>query len=211
MLIVHASLPLEAIIVIILAGDVASSCRRNQTTLVTPKYLSLRDLFDTLKSIALEKGQGSNSRRHQQILGMIRRCRESETKYLVRTLIQNLRVGANWRSVVPALAKAVKIHGIQKCKMNQILDQIRNHDTNISCLDNLSGDGELIRLIKEPLPSVPSKEMLDAVASSATAAFHCCPNLDLFIDALLYDDTDVGQVHKRCTITPGKIFVNNYK
>lgn len=33
-------------------------------------------------------------------------CREHETQYLVRTLVQNLRVGAGWRSVVPALARA---------------------------------------------------------------------------------------------------------
>lgn len=32
--------------------------------------------------------------------------REKETQYLVRTLVQNLRVGAGWRSVVPALARA---------------------------------------------------------------------------------------------------------
>jgi len=33
-----------------------------------------------------------------------------ETKYLVRTLVQNLRVGANWRSIVGALAKATLLH-----------------------------------------------------------------------------------------------------
>lgn len=33
-------------------------------------------------------------------------CRGPEVKYIVRTLIQNLRVGANWRSVVPALGRA---------------------------------------------------------------------------------------------------------
>ena len=32
--------------------------------------------------------------------------REHETQYLVRTLVSNLRVGAGWRSVVPALARA---------------------------------------------------------------------------------------------------------
>lgn len=33
-----------------------------------------------------------------------------ETKYLVRMLAQNLRVGANWRSIVGALARAVLLH-----------------------------------------------------------------------------------------------------
>lgn len=34
------------------------------------------------------------------------RCRDCETRYLVRTLVQNLRVGANWRSVIGSLARA---------------------------------------------------------------------------------------------------------
>jgi hypothetical protein len=33
-----------------------------------------------------------------------------ETRYLVRTLVQNLRVNANWRSVIGALARAIVLH-----------------------------------------------------------------------------------------------------
>ena len=36
--------------------------------------------------------------------------REHETKFLVRTLVSNLRVGANWRSVIGAMARAVVLH-----------------------------------------------------------------------------------------------------
>lgn len=36
--------------------------------------------------------------------------REEEPKYIVRTLISNLRVGANWRSVLPGLARAFVYH-----------------------------------------------------------------------------------------------------
>ncbi len=39
-----------------------------------------------------------------------RSCRDCETRYLVRTLVQNLRVGASWRSVVPALARTAALH-----------------------------------------------------------------------------------------------------
>ena len=51
--------------------------------------------------------------RHQQRGTQAHTCqptqrarREEETRYLVRTLVQNLRVGASWRSLVPALGKA---------------------------------------------------------------------------------------------------------
>ena len=36
--------------------------------------------------------------------------RDCETRYLVRTLVSNLRVGANWRSVIGALARAALLH-----------------------------------------------------------------------------------------------------
>lgn len=36
--------------------------------------------------------------------------RDCETRYLVRTLVSNLRVGANWRSVIGALARSALLH-----------------------------------------------------------------------------------------------------
>lgn len=38
-------------------------------------------------------------------------CRRGcETRYLVRTLITNLRIGAGWRSILGPLARAVLLH-----------------------------------------------------------------------------------------------------
>ncbi|KAK9829240.1 hypothetical protein WJX72_004715 [[Myrmecia] bisecta] len=91
-------------------GDVAQACRHTQMTLHRPAPLTVRGVYRTLRQIASEKGSGSSNRRQRAILGMLRSCRESETKFLVRTLVQNLRVGANWRSVIGALARAVVVH-----------------------------------------------------------------------------------------------------
>ena len=44
------------------------------------------------------------------ILNRLWHSREEEPRYLVRTLISNLRVGANWRSVIPGLARAFVYH-----------------------------------------------------------------------------------------------------
>lgn len=60
--------------------------------------------------MASDSGPGSARRRQSLVLGLLRACRDVETKYLVRTLVQNLRVGANWRSVLPPLAKAAVMH-----------------------------------------------------------------------------------------------------
>jgi ATP-dependent DNA ligase len=43
-------------------------------------------------------------------MALLRRCRECETRYVVRTLIQNLRVGANSATVMAALARAAVWH-----------------------------------------------------------------------------------------------------
>eukprot|EP00803_Ostreobium_quekettii_P008788 evm.model.scf_1474EXC.2 EVM.evm.TU.scf_1474EXC.2 scf_1474EXC:16266-31624(-) len=91
-------------------GDVAQVCRRNQSTLVQPPPLTVPGVFATLQQIASEKGQGAMRRRQRLVLWLLRACREWETTYLVRTLIQNLRVGASWRSAVEALGRASVIH-----------------------------------------------------------------------------------------------------
>ncbi|KAL0029207.1 hypothetical protein WJX79_003015 [Trebouxia sp. C0005] len=91
-------------------GDVAQACRHTQTMLHRPAPLTVAGVYKTLRQIAVQKGQGSAARRQQAVLGMLRSCREHETKFLVRTLVSNLRVGANWRSVIGAMARAVVLH-----------------------------------------------------------------------------------------------------
>lgn len=88
-------------------GDLAQACKRNQSTLRQVPPLTVARVFQVLRQIAVDKGQGSAGRRQQAVLGLLRACRECETKYLVRTLAQNLRVGASWRSVLGPLARAV--------------------------------------------------------------------------------------------------------
>ena len=92
-------------------GDVAAAVKRSQTTLLQPTPLTVRGVFSTLHTIASQQGSGANNRRQNLVAGLLRSCaREAETKYLVRTLVQNLRVGAGWRSVLGPLCKAVMVH-----------------------------------------------------------------------------------------------------
>ncbi|KAL4435464.1 hypothetical protein ABPG77_006226 [Micractinium sp. CCAP 211/92] len=91
-------------------GDVAQACKRNQAVLQRPAPLTVPGVFATLQQMSREKGQGSAARRQRLVLSLLRACREAETKFIVRTLIQALRVGANWRSVIPAIGRAVLLH-----------------------------------------------------------------------------------------------------
>lgn len=118
----------------------------------------------TLAPCLQDKGTGSATRRQKQVVSLLRSSRDCEVKYLVRTLIQNLRVGANWRSVIGPLARAVAIHQANRP----------------------GGTG--------PLGAGPhgagsvgacSKETLDLAVAAVTAAFHICPSFDVLVPTLL--------------------------
>ena len=69
-------------------GDVAQSFRRNQRLICQPTPLTVRDVFKTLQAIAKEGGAGSSARRKALMTKLLRSCREQETRYIVRTLLQ---------------------------------------------------------------------------------------------------------------------------
>lgn len=88
-------------------GDVAATYARNQRLLVEPKPLSIIEVFETLKNIASQSGKGSQTSRHTLMVKLLRSCRSFEIRFLVRTLLGNMRLGANMRTVLAALAMAV--------------------------------------------------------------------------------------------------------
>lgn len=98
-------------------GDVAAACRKSQSVLKPPPPLTIVGVYNTLVGIAGMSGGGAVGRRKSAVAGLLRACRESsETRYLVRTLVKSLRVGASWRSVVPALGRAMLCHQMNHSK-----------------------------------------------------------------------------------------------
>eukprot|EP01026_Neomeris_dumetosa_P071609 TRINITY_DN72487_c0_g1_i1.p1 TRINITY_DN72487_c0_g1~~TRINITY_DN72487_c0_g1_i1.p1 ORF type:complete len:209 (+),score=23.55 TRINITY_DN72487_c0_g1_i1:84-710(+) len=93
-------------------GDIAQECRQGQTMLFQPKKLTIQGVFDKLHQISKEQGSGSVERRHKIMVSMLCATRKCETRFLVRTLISNLRLGASWRTIIPALAKGVLMVGM---------------------------------------------------------------------------------------------------
>ncbi|WCJ25293.1 DNA LIGASE 6 [Euphorbia peplus] len=88
-------------------GDVAQVCRQTQSLLAPPPPLLIKDVFSVLRKISVQTGSGSTTRKKSLILNLMRSCREKEIKFIVRTLVRNLRIGAMMRTVLPALAQAV--------------------------------------------------------------------------------------------------------
>lgn len=181
-------------------GDVAAACKKSQSTLARPAPLTVRGVFGTLRQIAMEKGQGSSGRRQRAVLSLIRSCRESEIKYLVRTLVQALRVGANWRSVIPALAKAIVIHEAQVKAGYYAIEQdgVAPNSGGFKISDD-SNDAAAAPTLGSV--GIPSKAELDAAGHAAVAAFHMCPDLKVLIEAMRAGPMDLLQ--SRCPLKPG--------
>ncbi|CAI9758419.1 unnamed protein product [Fraxinus pennsylvanica] len=88
-------------------GDVAQLCRQTQSLLAPPPVLTIQGVYSVLQKISVQTGSGSTFRKKSLIVNLMRSCREKEMKFVVRTLVRNLRIGAMMRTVLPALAQAI--------------------------------------------------------------------------------------------------------
>lgn len=90
------------------AGDVAFEAKKRQTfTLVKPKPLKIKSVFQSLLKIATSKGSGSQETKQRIVEKLLQDTRGAEeSRYIVRTLVQNLRIGAVKTTMLIALSRA---------------------------------------------------------------------------------------------------------
>ncbi|KAF2399989.1 DNA ligase-like protein I [Trichodelitschia bisporula] len=89
-------------------GDVAFEAKKRQAfTLRKPKPLTIKSVFDSLVGIASSKGQGSREAKQRIVDRLLQDARGAEeSRYIVRTLVQNLRIGAVRTTMLIALSRA---------------------------------------------------------------------------------------------------------
>ncbi|PYH93284.1 ATP-dependent DNA ligase [Aspergillus ellipticus CBS 707.79] len=90
------------------AGDVAFEAKKRQSfTLIKPKPLRIKGVYQSLKKIAASKGSGSQETKQRIVEKLLQDARGTEeSRYIVRTLVQNLRIGAVKTTMLIALARA---------------------------------------------------------------------------------------------------------
>lgn len=90
------------------AGDVAFEAKKRQTfTLRKPKPLTIKTVYDSLVQIATIQGTGSGERKQRIVDKLLQASRgPEESRYLVRTLCQHLRIGAVKTTMLIALSRA---------------------------------------------------------------------------------------------------------
>ncbi|KAJ4300671.1 hypothetical protein N0V90_002758 [Kalmusia sp. IMI 367209] len=89
-------------------GDVAFEAKKRQSfTLRKPKPLTIRSVFDSLTKIANSKGHGSVEAKQRLVERLVQDARGAEeSRYIVRTLVQHLRIGAVKTTMLIALSRA---------------------------------------------------------------------------------------------------------
>ncbi|KAK8218122.1 hypothetical protein IWZ01DRAFT_137997 [Phyllosticta capitalensis] len=90
------------------AGDVAFEAKKRQSfTLRKPKPLTIKGVYESLRKIATSKGQGSQEVKQRIVERLLQDARGAEeSRYIVRTLVQHLRIGAVKTTMLIALSRA---------------------------------------------------------------------------------------------------------
>ena len=90
------------------AGDVAFEAKKRQTfTLRKPKPLSIKGVYQSLTRIANSKGTGSQEFKQRIVERLLQDAQAAEeSRYIVRTLVQHLRIGAVKTTMLIALSRA---------------------------------------------------------------------------------------------------------
>lgn len=90
-------------------GDVAFQAKSNLRTLIPHPPLLITGVYDALLKIANAKGQGAGKVKQGIVEKLLVAAKGEETRFLVRTLSLNLRVGAVRTSILTALARAMAL------------------------------------------------------------------------------------------------------
>ncbi|PNY23424.1 DNA ligase [Tolypocladium capitatum] len=90
------------------AGDVAFEAKKKQSfTLRQPKPLTIKGVYQSLVKIATSQGQGSNEVKQRIVDRLLQDARGGEeSRFIVRTLCQHLRIGAVKTTMLIALSRA---------------------------------------------------------------------------------------------------------
>ncbi len=90
------------------AGDVAFEAKKRQSfTLRKPKPLSIKGVFESLVKVANSRGTGSQEFKQRIVERLLQDAQGAEeSRYLVRTLAQHLRIGAVKTTMLIALSRA---------------------------------------------------------------------------------------------------------
>ncbi|TIA88934.1 hypothetical protein E3P99_02313 [Wallemia hederae] len=87
-------------------GDVAYEATRNVISVIQPKPLTVEMVYNTFVNISNQKGSGSQETKTNLVKKLLVSAKGEQARYLMRALVQNLRIGAVRTTLSIALARA---------------------------------------------------------------------------------------------------------
>lgn len=91
-------------------GEIAHHASKAIKTLVALKPLTVMKVFDTLHTIAREKGNSSQKKKQDYIRSLLVACKEYEAKYIIKALQGKMRINLGHKTVIAGLAHALLLH-----------------------------------------------------------------------------------------------------
>ncbi|KAF9427908.1 hypothetical protein BGZ94_003881 [Podila epigama] len=181
-------------------GVVAMNSRSNQPTMFRPKALTIPHVFKTLKDIASLSGNSSQKQKVDKIKLLLVSCRNMEAKYLMRSLEGKLRIGLAERTVVVALAQAIKLSKEKlQTELEEAASVVKAVYSELPCYDLivpalLSGDVDGLKESCKLTPGIPLKPMLAHPTKALTDILDRFENV-AFTCEYKYDG-ERAQIHK---------------
>jgi DNA ligase 1 len=101
-------------------AEIAQNNKQKQSTLMKPKPLSARHVFNTYKEIAMMSGKDVMRRRADLIKRLLRDAQGPETNLIVRGLQQKMRIGLAEPSALAAMGYAFVLHFLGSQQMHRM-------------------------------------------------------------------------------------------
>ena len=129
-------------------GIVAEQSRTSQKMLFVPSRLTVKTVFEKLKSISEMSGNSVMAKKIEKIRSLLVACHDCEARYLLRTLAGKLRIGLAEQTVLTALGQAFAA-----------MEHDRSHDVPLSDVPNYKkNQEEIVYLLKSTYCEHPNLE-----------------------------------------------------
>ena len=129
-------------------GLVAEQSRSSQKMLFVPSRLTVKTVFEKLKSISEMSGNSVMAKKIEKIRSLLVACHDCEARYLLRTLAGKLRIGLAEQTVLTALGQAFAA-----------MEYDKTHDVPLSEVTNFKkNQEEIVYLLKSTYCEHPNLE-----------------------------------------------------
>ena len=194
-------------------GDVAQQYKARQNVLKAVEPLTARHVYNSVYGLSKLVGAGNGKRKEDVVKRLLIACREYETCYLVRTVLQDMRMGGAVTTVLMAVAKAFVLHAHFTSKdapreagTVATWERVVNSTNKDSASQLLALAQTVPALQTHPIIiALPTNSLHALIRQASTTLRHCYsqhPNLRTILSALLSHPLAIFTLLDTTHITP---------